>query len=137
MTKKKMYSRIRQLHHTHKPLGEHSPGFALVELLVTITLISAGMAVVVQAIDVCLYSSYFSIDHALASRLLEETLLQGAHSPGQNDSGQFEEPWERFRWKVNYNAVKDSPFLQVTASVEWTRRNKVKTLTGERLCRRP
>lgn len=132
-----MYSSNRQLHRAFESREKRSPGFALVELLVTITLISAGMAIVVQAIDVCLYSSYFSIDHALASRLLEETLLQGAHSPGQNDSGQFEEPWERFRWKVNYTAVKDSPFLQVTASVEWTRRNKVKTLTGEKLCRRP
>lgn len=97
--------------------GGTAPGFTLVELLVSVAILSGGIVLVLQALDSCLVALDASRDSLLSVYLLDEKLAEvratalTAGMDGMDRSDDFEAPFEEYEWVLQKSAepVAESP----------------------------
>ncbi|MFH1246137.1 MAG: prepilin-type N-terminal cleavage/methylation domain-containing protein [Candidatus Omnitrophota bacterium] len=108
-------------------------GFLLLEVMLAVTILSVGMALVLRSYVSALNAVKISQDFFAAGLLLEEKLWQkeeekaGSQEPSvAGEQGNFSTPWDRFSYLVEFEKEENTPDLYKTnSSVSW--QNKKKT----------
>lgn len=89
--------------------GRRRAGFTLLEVVVALTILAAGIALIIALLTGSLRLSGSARDLSdaslYASQRLEEALLSPSASPGE-ESGRF---GERYRWTVRTSLAPDDP----------------------------
>ncbi len=108
-------------------------GFLLLEVMLAVTILSVGMALVLRSYVSALNAVKISQDFFAAGLLLEEKLWQKEEEKSDSqepsvagEQGNFSTPWDRFSYLIEFEKEEDTPDLYKTnSSVSW--QNKKKT----------
>lgn len=111
-------------------------GFLLLEVMLAVTILSVGMALVLRSYVSALSAVKISQDFFAAGLLLEEKLWQkeeekaGEKEPSVTaEQGNFPAPWDRFSYAVEYEQEEDAPELYKTRSaVSWQSKKKAHSI---------
>lgn len=80
-------------------------GALLLEVLLSVVILSAGLTVMIQAMTSGLRSQVYSTDYTTAVILLEnemfELLIKGAAAPDSFREGTFPAPHEKYRYRID------------------------------------
>ena len=99
-------------------------GFSLLEILVAVAIISAGLIFMIKGFGNNLRLSGIGEDYTtavlLAKQKMAEIELTGNFT-GIKKEGIFEPPFQRFSWKISFYPVKTKGFIIVKVRVGFTR----------------
>lgn len=114
-----------------------SRGVALVEVLVSVAVIGAGLVSVIGALDTCVRTADHSRQRTTALFLLEESLNAAVASDrlrvGSPMTGRFDKPYDQFSWRWEKEALEVRPWTRVTVTIDWKRANRPMSLSGQRV----
>jgi len=116
----------------HRGRQREQPGFTLIEILATISLMAMVLPAVMAGISVCLSAGDLAEHHAKAASL-GHTKLSQLLSEGQlqdtNLSGDFGEDWPEYRWTAQVSDWDGSALRQLDVTVWWQHEGKDRNLT--------
>ncbi len=109
-------------------------GFSLLEILVAVAIISAGLIFMIKGFGNNLRLSGIGEDYTtavlLAKQKMAEIELTGNFT-GIKKEGTFEPPFQRFSWKISFFPVKNKGFVIVKVKVTFTRGFEKREVTLE------
>jgi prepilin-type N-terminal cleavage/methylation domain len=109
------------------PKTKEKKAFLLIEVLLTIAILAAGLTVLVRSLFISLQAGKLSADYLQAEMLLENKLSllesQGIIADGLNIGEDFDKPDDKFKFNLKTENIKvngEAGFLnKVSASVIW------------------
>ena len=113
-------------------------GFLLVEVLLTILILSVGLTAVISSYVAAWRATIYSSDYSFATLLLSNTmsnLLQRRFiEAGLNETGVFAEPYEKFGYTLTTHTIADGNetglLNEVAVTVSWASGAKEKNITA-------
>jgi prepilin-type N-terminal cleavage/methylation domain-containing protein len=105
-----------QSHRGARPAAtSHQAGFTLIEVLISVVILSTGIVVVLQGLHASLSALDGSVEKTRSAMLLRNKIVeaQAAALDGSNPStlastGSFIDPYDLYRWRYSVNQM-DSP----------------------------
>lgn len=105
-------------------MKRHSTGFTLIEILVSLAVISLGIVVVHEAFSVSLRSIDLVSERTTGLMLLQEKAQELCREPvqaGESVTGEFGEPFDEYAWEAACEAVPDRDYLWLNVKVSWAK----------------
>ena len=98
-------------------------GFLLIEVLLAVTILAVSLTVISHALTAVYRNSVSVRDYSLGLFLLESKMYalfqKKKFQCFDHESGQFEKPFERFRYALESSAPEDGHLCEVTLNVSW------------------
>ncbi len=104
-------------------------GFMLLELMVSMAILSTGLLAVTRSFISSLGASDYSRQYTLACILTEEKLNELEQSTDlfeETEHGSFEEPYSKFSWKSEIKQSSNESLKHVTVTTFWKDKGKQK-----------
>jgi prepilin-type N-terminal cleavage/methylation domain-containing protein len=110
-------------------------GFTLLELIVSIAILSFGLIGILQALSAALVASRLAEDYSTAAMLAEQKIAELSVQaedlePGE-DSGDFGELFPRFAWDYRVLDTGVEGLLHATVVVSWRTGQRERSFTAE------
>jgi type II secretion system protein I len=102
-------------------------GFMLLELMVSLAILSTGLLTVTRSFISSLGASNYSQQYTLACTLAEEKLNELGQSTDLSEGttqGSFEEPYLQFSWELEIKPSSNDSLKHVTITVIWKEKGK-------------
>ncbi len=117
--------------------NKNKKAFLLLEVLLTITILAAGLTLLVRSFLTSLQAGKLSSDYIQAQLLLENNLsnfeIQGEVDDSLNLEETLKAPNEKFKFKLTTHNVnlnnQPGPFNSVNAYIAWTAQGKNKSIS--------
>jgi len=108
-------------------MSRRAAGFTLLEVIVSLVLLAAGLVAVVSAFNVSLAATGAADRRTLATTLLNEKVEELKKEPlltaGQNE-GDFGEDFEDYQWRLEISESGTPGLVFVVVTVSWPERGK-------------
>jgi len=111
-------------------------GIVLLEVLISITILSAGLTLVIRSFISSLRASVNTVDYStaviLAENKLNEYVQNGLPEDFSGEKNEFESPFEKFSYEIEAEEIdSDAAFdslNEVTLKVSWQTRRREKSV---------
>ncbi len=103
-------------------MGRATRGVALLEVLLSVSILAFGMGIALRAISTCTRTQSRTEDRATARRLAEQQLttlrLQGRAALQGEMTGRFDEAFADYSWSARiHSSAEDVPFVLIAFKV--------------------
>ena len=117
---------------THSPIHGCLRGLTLIEILLSIVILSSAVTIIMQAmarsVSALHLAQHTITAYAFANAKLADVELELAQQKDPSGSGSFREGRDLFRWSVDVVPWVDSPGVEhVSLTVMWTQRGQAYT----------
>lgn len=107
-------------------------GFTLIEVLIAVTILGIGFAVLINGFTGVLVSNERSSDYLYVVSWADKKLIKVTNDIELNRHGSFEYKNKRFDWWIEEGYL-ETDLKKITLKVEWKLKNNTVTYSQERL----
>ncbi len=115
---------------TERHSGHNQAGFTLIELIVSLTILSIGLIALINSFSHSLSATGFTQRLTKANLLLQEKIaeVQSTSLPLGTERGDFGQEYPGYRWETSILTTAHSYILEARVSIFWKERNKQKNI---------